>query len=105
MIKVQELRNLAIEELGDKLSSLKKNLMQLRFQAKTGKLETKNSIKTTRRDVARIMTVINEVKRQAPAAAQKAAPAKKTKAVKAPIEKKAAVKKAAKKLPAKKAKK
>ncbi len=103
-MKVAELRNLAVEELGEKLSALKKDLMQLRFQSKTGKLETKNSIKSTRRDVARIMTVINEQKHE-PLTVVKPAPAKKQKTVKAPAAVKAVVKKPVKKLPAKASKK
>ena len=103
-MKVEELRSLAVEELGEKLTSLKKNLMELRFQAKTGKLETKNSIKATRRDVARIMTVINEQK-AAPIATVKSAPVKKLKPAKAPAVKKAEIKKPVKKLPAKTSKK
>ena len=103
-MKVEELRTLAIEELGEKLTGLKKNLMELRFQSKTGKLETKNSIKTTRRDVARIMTVINEQKRSL-SASVKSASVKKQKPVKAPVAKKAEVKKTAKKLPVKASKK
>jgi large subunit ribosomal protein L29 len=103
-MKVDELKGLAIEELNEKLTGLKKNLMELRFQSKTGKLETKNTIKSTRRDVARIMTVINQQKR-APVAVVKSAPVKKKKEVKAPAEKKVAVKKTVKKLPAKTSKK
>ena len=103
-MKVDEFRALAVEELGEKLTGLKKNLMELRFQSKTGKLERKNSIKSTRRDVARIMTVINEQKR-VPLETVASAPVKKQKPVKAPAEKKAAVKKVVKKLPVKTSKK
>ena len=91
-MKVAELRGLAIEELGEKLTGLKKIWMELRFQSKTGKLETKNSLKTTRRDVARIMTVINEQKKSPAAAVVKSVPVKKQKSVKAQTEKKATVK-------------
>ena len=62
MLDVADLRNLGPHELGEKLTQLKKTLMQYRFQAKTGKLETKNVMKQTRRDIARIMTVLNETR-------------------------------------------
>lgn len=99
-MKVDELRSLATEELGEKLTSFKKNLMELRFQSKTGKLETKNSIKSTRRDIARIMTIINEQKR-APLTVVKSVSMKKQKPAKVPVATKAVVKKTVKKLPAK----
>ena len=62
MLKVEELRNLSGEELLEKSEQLKKSLMQLRFQAKTGKLERQSAIKETRRDIARILTIVNEKK-------------------------------------------
>ncbi len=62
MLNAVDLRNLAPEELAEKLAQLKKSLMQYRFQAKTGKLETKNIFKITKKDIARIMTVLNEAK-------------------------------------------
>ncbi len=60
MLTVQELRNLAPEELTEKVRGLKKELMQLRFQAKTGKLEKQSAIRDMRRDIARVLTVVNE---------------------------------------------
>ena len=64
MLKVEELRNLSGEELLEKTEQLKKSLMQLRFQAKTGKLERQSSLKEMRRDIARILTIINEKKNE-----------------------------------------
>ncbi|MBI3314179.1 MAG: 50S ribosomal protein L29 [Candidatus Omnitrophica bacterium] len=59
-MKVQELRGLSVDELAEKLNQLKKSLMQYRFQSKTGKLEQQSSIPNVRRDIARVMTLINE---------------------------------------------
>ena len=64
MLKVDELRNLSAEELQEKSEQLKKSLMQLRFQAKTGKLERQSTIKETRHDIARILTIMNEKKNE-----------------------------------------
>ena len=62
MLETTELRGLAAEELQEKVAALKKQLMQYRFQAKTGKLERQSAMKETRRDIARILTVIQEKK-------------------------------------------
>ena len=62
--KVEELRNLSEEELLEKAEQMKKSLMQLRFQAKTGKLERQSAIQETRRGIARILTVMNEKKNE-----------------------------------------
>ncbi len=58
MLKVTELKELSVEELKEKVDSLKKGLMQLRFQHKTGKLERQSALKEARRDIARVKTVI-----------------------------------------------
>ncbi len=63
MFEVTELRQLSVEELKEKLDARKKDLMQLRFQLKTGKLERQSSLSETKRDIARILTVINEQKK------------------------------------------
>ena len=64
MLKVEELRGLDVAELEEKVTKLKKDLMQLRFQAKTGKLERQTAPSETKRDIARVLTVINEKKRE-----------------------------------------
>ena len=64
MLKVEELRNLSEEELLEKSEQLKKSLMQLRFQAKTGKLERQSAVKETRRDIARVLTIVSEKKNE-----------------------------------------
>jgi large subunit ribosomal protein L29 len=63
MLKTSELRELSVEELREKALNLKKDLMQLRFQKKTGKLERQSAMREAKRDVARILTVINESKK------------------------------------------
>lgn len=62
MIKVSEIQNLSKEELIEKEGQLKKQLMQLRFDAKLGKLEKHSTIKDARRDIARVLTVLNQQK-------------------------------------------
>ena len=62
MLKMEEIQGLAVDELKEKVTKLKRDLMQFRFQAKTGKLERQSTIKEVRRDIARLMTVMNEKK-------------------------------------------
>ncbi len=61
-LKVKELRGLSPEELGEKLDQLKKQLMQYRFQKKTGKLEQQSVIHNVKQSIARILTLLNEQK-------------------------------------------
>ena len=63
MLKVVELKEQSVEELTEKINTLKKDLMQLRFQHKTGKLERHSAMKEARRDIARVKTVITEKKK------------------------------------------
>jgi len=62
MTRAGEYRVLDIEELDVKLRELKEELFNLRFQHATGQLENPMRIKETRRDIARVCTLINERK-------------------------------------------
>ena len=55
-----ELRNLPNVELTGKLAEAKEELFNLRFQAATGQLESHGRLRTVRRDIARIYTVMRE---------------------------------------------
>ena len=61
-LKVSELRNLTSDELKEKLEGLKKELFSLRLQAKLGKLEKHSTVQMTKRDVARVKTLLVEKK-------------------------------------------
>lgn len=60
MIQANELRVLDQEGLQDKLRELKETLFNLRFQHATGQLDNPMKIKETRRDIARVCTVMTE---------------------------------------------
>ena len=60
MLKANELREMNIAELNEKLLSQKKELFNLRFQLATGQLENPLQIRTVKRDIARINTIITE---------------------------------------------
>jgi large subunit ribosomal protein L29 len=58
--KATELRQLGDEELLGKLREAKEELFNLRFQAATGQLENNSRLKTVRKDIARIYTLMRE---------------------------------------------
>jgi large subunit ribosomal protein L29 len=55
-----ELRNMSQSDLAGKLGEAKEELFNLRFQAATGQLESHGRLRTVRRDIARIYTVLRE---------------------------------------------
>ena len=59
-MEAAELRQKSAEELRDVLASLKKEQFNLRFQQASGQLENSSRFRVVRRDVARVMTVLNE---------------------------------------------
>jgi len=61
-MKATELRELDVKELNDKLSDLKEELFNLRFQHAINQLENPNKLKDVKRDIARVKTVIRELK-------------------------------------------
>lgn len=86
MLKIGDIINLSDEELREKESGLRKELMQLRFQAKTGKLERQTAMKEVKRSIARILTVLSQ-RRVEEALAGKAVSVKKVKPAAAKKEK------------------
>jgi len=61
-MKAKQYREMSTDELEDKLEELQKHLHDLRAQAVTEKLENSKDIINTRREVARIKTIIREKK-------------------------------------------
>ena len=59
-MKVNEIRDLKIDELQEKLQDLKKELFNLRFQHATNQLENPMRIAEVKKTIARIKTVIKE---------------------------------------------
>ena len=56
-----EIRDMNIDEMEQKLSDLKEELFNLSFQHEIGQLENPQRMKETKRDIARIKTIIREV--------------------------------------------
>ena len=61
-MKAEEIRNLSVEQLNEKLAELKKDLFMLRMQHATNHLDNPSKISATRRDIARVKTIIREKK-------------------------------------------
>lgn len=59
-MKASDLRTKTPDQLGDDLSSLKKEQFNLRFQKATGQLEKTSRVKQVRKDIARIKTIAAE---------------------------------------------
>lgn len=57
---VRELRKMSDEQLLDELEDLKEAQFKLRLQASSGQLENENVLRYTRRDIARVKTVMRE---------------------------------------------
>jgi large subunit ribosomal protein L29 len=59
-MKVDELRVLEEDQLGDRLKAARRELYELRFKHAVGQLENSSQISKVRHDIARIMTVLRE---------------------------------------------
>ena len=59
-ITAAELRELDGDELVQRLRESKEELFNLRFQMATGQLENNRRLRTVRRDIARIYTIMRE---------------------------------------------
>lgn len=61
-MKFEELKAKTDDELKTELVNLKKEAFNLRFQKTSGELENTARIRTVRRDVARVNTILSERK-------------------------------------------
>jgi large subunit ribosomal protein L29 len=62
MIEVSKLRDKSVEELETKAKDLKQEFFNLRFQHRTGQLENTSALNKIKKDIARVLTVLNEQK-------------------------------------------
>ncbi|MDD4111624.1 MAG: 50S ribosomal protein L29 [Herbinix sp.] len=60
---VEDLRTKSATDLNDELVAAKKELFNLRFQNATNQLENTSRINDVRKNIARIQTVITEMKK------------------------------------------
>ena len=59
-MKAVELRDLSVDELKKRLADEEESLANLRFQLATSQLESPIKVRTVRRDIARLKTVLHE---------------------------------------------
>ena len=59
-MKAGEIRELSLEEMQRKVEDLKEALFNLRFQHEVGQLENPQKLKQTKREIARVKTIIRE---------------------------------------------
>lgn len=63
-MKPSEIRQMSMEERLKKLEELRLELLKLKMQAKMGLLKDTARIRNIKRDIARILTIINEEERR-----------------------------------------
>ena len=56
-MKIEDIRHLTTDQLGDELLKLKKEQFNLRFQKATGQLQNTARVRVVRRDIARVKTL------------------------------------------------
>ena len=59
-MKVAEVRDLAVDDLRQRVKELDDQLFRLRIQKSMGQAEAAQKLKTLRRDLARVKTVLRE---------------------------------------------
>jgi large subunit ribosomal protein L29 len=63
-VKAAEVRELDAEELEQRLAATRQELFNLRFQHATGQLENTGQLKEVRKNIARLLTVLNQKQRE-----------------------------------------
>jgi large subunit ribosomal protein L29 len=61
-MKVKEIRTMAANEIEIKLSELKDKLFKQKFQKTLGQAESPYKIRQTKRDIAKLMTIMKEMR-------------------------------------------
>jgi len=61
-MRAHEIRELRTQDQQQKMNDLKEELFNLRFQLASDQLENCKKIKETKKDIARVQTVMREIK-------------------------------------------
>ena len=59
-MKIKEIKKLSVDELKNKVNSLKKDLFNFRFRKANGQLEGVSKVSLMKRDIAKILTLLNQ---------------------------------------------
>lgn len=63
-MKVAEVRELGVDELERRVTETRRELFNLRFQHATGQLENTGQLQDVKRNIARLLTVLNQKQRE-----------------------------------------
>jgi large subunit ribosomal protein L29 len=63
-VKAAEARELDVEELERRVAETRRELFNLRFQHATGQLENTGQLNEVRKNIARLLTVLNKKKQE-----------------------------------------
>ena len=63
-MKAAELRTMSVEALEEKVKELKAELFNLRFQHAINQLDNPHKMTDVKHDIARVMTVLQEMKKE-----------------------------------------
>jgi large subunit ribosomal protein L29 len=63
-VRAAEVRDLDVEELELRLAQTRRELFNLRFQHATGQLENTGQLKEVRKNIARLLTALNQKRRE-----------------------------------------
>ena len=63
-MKAAEVREMDVEELQRRVAQTRRELFNLRFQHATGQLENTGQLKEVRKNIARLLTVLNQKQRE-----------------------------------------
>jgi large subunit ribosomal protein L29 len=63
-VKTAEVRELDVQELERRVVETRRELFNLRFQHATGQLENTGQLKEVRKNIARLLTVLNQKKQE-----------------------------------------
>jgi large subunit ribosomal protein L29 len=69
-MKIKEIRELSLNELQSRRRELKEEIFHLRLQQQSGQLEKPSQLRSARKEIARIETVITIKKKDAASAPQ-----------------------------------
>lgn len=61
-MKVKEIRTMAVNEMETKLNELRDKLFKQKFQKTLGQAESPYKIRQTKRDIAKLMTILTEMR-------------------------------------------
>ena len=59
-MKYKEINKLSVDELKNKVNSLKKDLFNFRFRKINGQLEDTSKVSQIKKDVAKLLTALNQ---------------------------------------------